>query len=66
MKCNGRRKAKMGVKESKKGGRIKIGREGGKNLPREENKQTDATNKQISTVLGTALHDCFLNLLPNN
>lgn len=45
MKWNGRRKAKMGVRESKKGGRIKIGREGGKNLPREENKQMLQTNK---------------------
>ena len=45
MKWNGRRKAKMGVRESKKGGRIKIGREGGKKLPREENKQMLQTNK---------------------
>lgn len=56
----------MDVRESKKGGRIKRGRKGGKNLPREDNKQTDATNKQIISVLGTVLHVYFLNLLPIN
>lgn len=53
----------MGVRESKKGGRIKRGRKGGGNLPREENLRC---YKQISTVLGTVLHDYFLNLLPIN
>lgn len=42
----------MGARESRKGGRIKREREGGKNVPREDNKQTDATNKQISLSLG--------------